>query len=97
MHMLRNQPSQRFIPTCHKCGKIGHIHPKCFQLNSHEPKREDFHFRNSYEKLFNMMRGVVIWFDVYDKSQTFVPDVKKVLVKKTNTIHPLRGSGNGPT
>ena len=29
-HMPRNQPSQRFIPTCHHCGKIGHIHPKCF-------------------------------------------------------------------
>ena len=42
-----------------------------------------------------MMRGVVTWLDVLVKSQTFVPDVKKVWVKKINTIHPLRGSGNG--
>jgi hypothetical protein len=35
-HMPRNKPSQRFIPTCHYCGKIGHIRPKCFQLNNHE-------------------------------------------------------------
>lgn len=97
MHMLRNQPSQRFIPTCHNCGKIGHIRPKCFQLNSHEPKREYFHSRNSYEKLFNMMRDVVTRLDVLDKSHTVVPDVKKVWVKKINTIHPLRGSGSDLT
>jgi hypothetical protein len=29
-HMPRNQPFQRFIPTCRHCGKIGHIHPNCF-------------------------------------------------------------------
>ena len=29
-HMSRNQPSQRFIPTCHHCGKIGHIRPNYF-------------------------------------------------------------------
>jgi hypothetical protein len=29
-HMPRNQPSQRFIPTCHHCGKIGYVYPKCF-------------------------------------------------------------------
>lgn len=25
-------PSKRFIPSCHHCGKLGHIQPKCFQL-----------------------------------------------------------------
>jgi hypothetical protein len=36
VYLARNQPSQRFILTCHHCGKIGHIRPNCFQLNNHE-------------------------------------------------------------
>jgi hypothetical protein len=58
-HMPRNQPSQRFIPTCHHCGKIGHIRPKCFQLNNHESKRNYFRSRNSHDEFFNMVRGVI--------------------------------------
>jgi len=25
----------KFVPTCHNCGKIGHIRPKCYLLKSH--------------------------------------------------------------
>jgi hypothetical protein len=58
-HMPRNQPFQRFIPTCHHSGKIGHIRPNCFQLNNHESKRDYFCSRDSHDELFNMLRGVI--------------------------------------
>ena len=29
----QNQSKVKFIPTCHHCGKIGHIRPNCFRLN----------------------------------------------------------------
>jgi hypothetical protein len=58
-HTPRNQPFQRFIPTCHHSGKIGHIRPNCFQLNNHESKRDYFCSRDSHDELFNMLRGVI--------------------------------------
>jgi hypothetical protein len=27
----------KFVHTCHNCGKIGHIRPKCYLLKSHRP------------------------------------------------------------
>jgi hypothetical protein len=27
----------KFVPTCHNCGKIVHIRPKCFLLKFHRP------------------------------------------------------------
>jgi hypothetical protein len=27
----------KFVLTCHKCGKIGHIRPNCYLLKSHRP------------------------------------------------------------
>jgi hypothetical protein len=96
-HMPRNKPSQKFIPTCHHCGKIGHIRPKCFQLNNHESKRDYFRSRDSYDELFNMLRSVITQLNDLDKSCTSIPKMKKVWVKKTDTVHPLRGSGIGLT
>jgi hypothetical protein len=31
------QAHGKFIPTCHNCGKIGHIRPNCYLLKSHRP------------------------------------------------------------
>jgi hypothetical protein len=31
------QAHGKFVPTCHKCGKIGHIRPNCYLLKSHRP------------------------------------------------------------
>jgi hypothetical protein len=92
-HMPRNQHSQRFIPTCHHCGKTGHIRPKCFQLNNPESKRDYFHFRNSHDESFNMVRGVITQLNDLAKSHTSIPKMKKVWVKKENNTHSLRGSG----
>ena len=38
MHPPRKLSSKRFVPTCHHCGKVGHIRPKCFDLKSHKHK-----------------------------------------------------------
>jgi len=27
----------KFVPTCHNCGKIGHIRPNCYLLKTHRP------------------------------------------------------------
>jgi hypothetical protein len=96
-HMPRNQLSQRFIPTCHHCDKIGHIRPKCFQLNNHESKRDYCRSRNSHDELFNMVRSVITQLNDLAKSHFSVPKMKKVWVKKENTTHPLRGSGGDLT
>jgi hypothetical protein len=38
-HMMPNSKDSRtqgkFVPTCHNCGKIGHIRPNCYLLKSH--------------------------------------------------------------
>jgi hypothetical protein len=31
------QAHGKFVPTCHNCGKIGHIRPNCYLLKSHKP------------------------------------------------------------
>jgi hypothetical protein len=31
------QAHGKFVPTCHNCGKIGHIKPNCYLLRSHRP------------------------------------------------------------
>jgi hypothetical protein len=30
-------PRGKFVPSCHNCGKIGHIRPNCYLLKSHRP------------------------------------------------------------
>jgi hypothetical protein len=32
-----SQAHGKFVPTCHNCGKIGHIRPNCYLLKSHRP------------------------------------------------------------
>ena len=29
----QKQAKVKFIPTCHHCGRVGHIRPNCFKLN----------------------------------------------------------------
>jgi hypothetical protein len=34
---IGTQAHGKFVPTCHNCGKIGHIRPNCYFLKSHSP------------------------------------------------------------
>lgn len=34
---IGTQAHGKFVPTCHNCGKIGHIRPNCYLLKSHRP------------------------------------------------------------
>jgi hypothetical protein len=45
MHPPRKLHSQRFVPTCHHCGKVGHIRPNYFNLKPHVHINE-----NSYSR-----------------------------------------------
>jgi hypothetical protein len=29
------QAHGKFVPSCHNCGKVGHIRPNCFMLKTH--------------------------------------------------------------
>ena len=98
MHPPGKLPSKRFVPTCHHCGKIRHIRSNYFKLNNHESKRDYFRSRDSHNKFFNILRGVITQLNDLNKSHTCVPKMKKkVWDKKDDTIHPLRKSGRDLT
>jgi hypothetical protein len=84
-HLLK----RRFVPTCRHCCKIGHTRPSCFKLKPHEHRNDSLYLRNSYEGLCNMMMVVLTRLDNFDKSHKTAPSVKKVWVRKVDTIHPL--------
>jgi hypothetical protein len=44
-----------------------------------------------------MMKDILTRLDKLDKGHNTAPRVKKAWVRKFDTIHPLRGSGNGFT
>jgi hypothetical protein len=85
VHPPRKLHSQRFVPTCHDCGKVGHIRPHCFNLKPHVQKNKNSISRKDCEGLVMMMKGVL------SKPR---PKITQVLIRKDDTIHPLRGSGN---
>jgi hypothetical protein len=91
------QPSQRFVPTCHHCSKIGHIQFTCFKLKPCEHKYDSSYSRKSYEELCNMMRVVLTRLDELDIGHKIAHSGKKAWVWKVDTIHPLRRSGSGLT
>jgi hypothetical protein len=71
----RKQHFQRFIPTCHHCGKIGHTRPNCFKLKPREHMHENY--RTSFEGLCNMMRNVLTMLDKLDKGHNTAHRVKE--------------------
>jgi hypothetical protein len=80
--------SQRFVPPCRRCGKIGQNKSNYFKLTPLEPK--DNHL---YEGLFSMMKNVLSRLDKLNKVHKLGLRVKKAWVRKDEIIHPLRGSG----
>jgi hypothetical protein len=56
VHPPRKLHSQRFVPTCHHCGKVGHIRPYCFNLKPHVQKNKNSVSRKDCEGLVMMMK-----------------------------------------
>ena len=94
MHPPRKLSSQRFVPTCHHCGKVGHIRPHCFNLKSQLQKNKNSISRKDCEGLVMMMKGVLFRLNQFEKVHKPRPKITQVWVRNDETIHPLRGSGN---
>jgi hypothetical protein len=67
VHPPRKLPSQRFVPTCHHCGKVGHIRPHCFNLKHHVQKNKNYVSRKDCEGLVTMIKGVLSRLDQFEK------------------------------
>jgi len=89
-HAFRQQRHyhQRHFPSCHHCGKYGHIKAECFKVKPHKPKKNQ-----ANEGLVNMMKNVLVRLINWDMAHTPASQEEKVWVRKDGTIHPLRGSG----
>ena len=67
VHPPRKLPSQRFVPTCHHYGKVGHIRPYCFNLKPHVQKNKNSVSRKDCDCLVMMMKGVLSRLDEFEK------------------------------
>jgi hypothetical protein len=73
-------------PSCHHCGKYGHIKAECFKVKPHKPKNNQ-----TNKGLVNMMKNVLVRLINWDMAHTPVSQVEKI--RNDGTIHPLKGSG----
>lgn len=94
MHPPRHVHSQRFVPTCHHCGKIGHIRPMCFQLKPQVHKNKNSYSRKDCDGIFLMMKQMLPRLDEIEKNQNSRPKSTQAWVRKGDITHPLRGSGH---
>ena len=86
-NLTRKQPFQRFIPICHHFGKLGLTRPNCYRMKPREPKSEISFSKKVVEGLCKMMKRVLIRVNDLDKRHNFVFEVRKVWVRKDDTIH----------
>jgi hypothetical protein len=93
VHPPKKQLSQKFVPTCYHCGQVSHTRPNCFKLKPCEHKNDSLYLMNSYKGLCNMIRIVLTRLDKLDKNHKTALSVKKVWVRKVDTIHSLKKSG----
>jgi hypothetical protein len=84
-----NNGPQRDSPSCYHYGKYGHIKAECFKVKPHKPKKNQ-----TNEGLVNKMKNVLVRLINWDIAHTPASQVKKVWVRKDETIHPLRGVGS---
>jgi hypothetical protein len=79
---------QKFVPTKRQSGKHKNNKSRHFKKKPQEP-----HNNHVYEGLLSMMQNVLSCLDNLGKAHNPAPMIKKVWVKKDETIHPVRGSG----
>ena len=75
VHPSRKLHSQSFVPTCHQCGKVGHIRPHCFNLKPHVQKNKNSVSRKDCEGLVTMMKGVLSRLDMFGQSHKSGPKI----------------------
>jgi hypothetical protein len=73
---------------------VGHIQLHCFNLKPHVQKNKNSISRKDCEGLVTMMKRVLSRLDQFEKVHKSRPKITQVWVRKDDTIHPLRGSGN---
>ncbi|KAI5321884.1 hypothetical protein L3X38_030956 [Prunus dulcis] len=80
---------KRFIPTCHHCGTLGHIRPKCFELRNFE-KKSFVHFKkvndDSLQTQVNDLLYKVVKIPKLISLPHKVSKVKQVWVKKEDHV-----------
>jgi hypothetical protein len=81
VHPPRKLPSQRFVPTCHHCGKVGHIRHHCFNLKPHVQKNKNSVSRKDCEGLAMMTKGVLSRSDQFEKHHKPRPKITQVWVR----------------
>jgi hypothetical protein len=75
MHPPRKLPSQRFVPTCHHCGKVGRIRPSYFNLKPYVHKNKNSFSRKDCEGLVMIMEGVPSRLDEFEKGHKPRPKI----------------------
>ena len=67
VHPPRKLNSQRFVHTCHHCGKVGHIRLHCFNLKPYVHKNKNSVSRKDCKGLVTMMKGMLSRLDQFEK------------------------------
>jgi len=71
----------KFVPTCHNCGKIGHIKPNCYLLKSHRPWIKQDTLRKSEVEDSSSSKYVPL-------HRRHIKDKGNIVCKNTNHISP---------
>ncbi|CAL9005570.1 unnamed protein product [Prunus brigantina] len=85
---------KRFIPTCHHCGTLGHIRPKCFEFRNFE-KKPFVHFKkvndDSLQTQVNDLLYKVVKIPKVISLPHKVSKMKQVWIKKEDLVLPHVG------
>ncbi|BFG26512.1 hypothetical protein CerSpe_127860 [Prunus speciosa] len=88
------QQPKRFIPTCHHCGTLGHIRPKCFELRNFEQK-PFVHFKKVNDDSLQTQVNDLLYKAVKISKVISLPHkvskVKQVWIKKEDHVLPHVG------
>jgi hypothetical protein len=77
VHLPRKLHSQKFVPTCHHCGKVGYIRSHYFNLKPHVHINENSYSRKESEGVVQMMREVLTRLDMFEQSHKLRPKISQ--------------------